>query len=223
MTETEPGDASRQQRVGAASRRETTQRLLRAAAEEFESQGYRTATVSRIAARAGVTVQTLYLAWGSKRALLRAYMESTLADGPRPAGDVVSRFIGRSPSGVITQMASVFVETADRSATGWRLYREAASVDPEIAADWAELQSLRHATYRGILALIPESAVRPGLTTATATDTAWALASPETYDLLVRHAGYTHERYREWLERTLRSVVLDSAVGDDTSKRTNET
>ena len=49
-------------------------RLLRAAEEEFTERGYAAATVARIAARAGVTVQTLYLAWGSKRALLRAYM-----------------------------------------------------------------------------------------------------------------------------------------------------
>src|ERR1700742_3534099 len=70
---------TRRQEAGAASRAETRRRLLRAAEEEFTERGYVAATVARIADRAGVTVQTLYLAWGSKRALLRAYMEAALA------------------------------------------------------------------------------------------------------------------------------------------------
>jgi len=32
-------------------------------------------SMKRLTADAGVTVQTLYLAWGSKRALLRAYCQ----------------------------------------------------------------------------------------------------------------------------------------------------
>ena len=210
MSEGELGGASRQQVVGAASRRDTRQRLLDSAAEEFEANGYTAATVSRIASRAGVTVQTLYLAWGSKRALLRAYLESTLADGSHAPGDVSSRFTDQGPAGLITQLANVFVETANRSAVGWRLYREAAATDGEIAADWAELQSLRRATYRGILGLIPEVALQPGLTTESATDTAWVIASPDTFDLLVRHNHYSPKRYLEWLSATLRSALVDS-------------
>lgn len=199
---------SRQQLVGAASRRETRQRLLDSAVQEFEAVGYATATVSRIAAGAGVTVQTLYLAWGSKRALLRAYLDSTLADGEHGPGDVASRFTDRSPEALIAQMAIVFVETARRSATGWRLYREAALTDAEIAADWAELQSLRRATYRGVIGLIPASGLRPELDADAATDTAWAIASPETFALLVEVAGYTPESYAEWLAATLKVALL---------------
>lgn len=199
---------SRQQLVGAASRRETQQRLLDAAGEEFTALGYHAATVSAIATRAGVTVQTLYLAWGSKRALLRGYLESALADGPHPAGDVASRFTGLSPEAIVGQLAKVFVDTARRSATGWQLYREAAAIDPEVAADWAELQSLRRTTYRGILDLIPADALREGLNPETATDTAWAIASPETYDLLVHQQGYTGEQYLEWLDTMLRVCLL---------------
>ena len=72
--------------------RETRRRLLQAAEEEFTERGYTGATVARIANRAGVTVQTLYLAWGSKRALLRAYMDSVLA------GDVDTPYPQRDPT-----------------------------------------------------------------------------------------------------------------------------
>lgn len=211
MSEKRPGEASRQQVVGAASRRETKQRLLDAAVSEFEAHGYTATPVSRIAATAGVTVQTLYLAWGSKRALLRAYLESTLADGSHSAGDVASRFLHRSPEDLIAQLARVFVETANRSTNGWKLYREAAVTDSEIAADWAELQSLRRTTYRSIIALIGETALRSELTVDTATDTAWVIASPEAFHLLVHHRNYSLEKYREWLGDTLRSALLGPA------------
>ena len=46
-----------------------------AARDEFAENGYRAATVAKIAARADVSVQTLYHAWGSKRDLLRGVLE----------------------------------------------------------------------------------------------------------------------------------------------------
>ena len=66
---------SRQREAGEATRRETRRRLLLAASEEFAQSGYRAATVSRIADRADVSVQTLYHSWGSKRDLLRGVLE----------------------------------------------------------------------------------------------------------------------------------------------------
>lgn len=86
MSQKQRGEESRQQVVGAASRRETKQRLLDAAVSEFESHGYTATPVSRIAATAGVTVQTLYLAWGSKRALLRAYLSPRSPTARMPQG-----------------------------------------------------------------------------------------------------------------------------------------
>ena len=70
--------ASRQKRVGQAVRERSRLRLVVAAGEVFAEHGYTGATVQAIAARAGVSVQTLYTAWGSKRALLRAYLELTM-------------------------------------------------------------------------------------------------------------------------------------------------
>jgi AcrR family transcriptional regulator len=200
--------ASRQQLMGAASRRETRQRLLDAASREFEAQGYATATVSRIAARAGVTVQTLYLAWGSKRALLRAYMETTLSNGGHSPGDVLARFAGLPPARMLAELATLFVETAQESATAWKLYRDAAGSDDDIAADWNELQALRRATFRRIVDLIPATAFRAEFNASSATDTVWMVASPESFDLLVRHLTYTPERYLEWLQNTLKAALL---------------
>lgn len=208
MTDVADGGMSRQRRAGAASRAETKRRLLAAAEAEFLEHGYVAATVSRIARRAEVTVQTLYLAWGSKRALLSAYMEQTLGAGAPYPASVIDRFSGLSPSETIEEIATLFVEIAARSAPAWQLYRDAAGSDPEIASDWDEWQRRRRGTFERILAAVPDAAFRDGLSRSSAIDTAWTIASPESYELLVRRAHYTPQQFREWTAETLRAALL---------------
>ena len=83
---------TRQKRVGDALRHDTRNRLLEAAGVEFAARGYAGTTVTRLAGAAGVSVQTLYLAWGSKRALLRGYMEQVLAGGAASPENAAERF-----------------------------------------------------------------------------------------------------------------------------------
>lgn len=199
---------SRQQRVGAAAREETRRRLLQAAGTEFEAHGYRSATVNRIAASAGVSLQTLYLAWGSKRALLRAYLERALAGGEGSPEDVAERFVGENARERLDELARAVEEVSGRAATGWHLYRDASAVDPEIAADWNQLQLLRRGLLEKVIGGIPEHDLHPGLTTAQAVDTAWVITGPDSYDLLVRRLGYSLDDFREWMRRTLLAALL---------------
>ena|ERR1700761_1115156 len=199
---------SRQKKAGERLRQDTRNRLLQAAGEEFAARGYAGTTVTRLAAAAGVSVQTLYLAWGSKRALLRGYMENALSGGASSPEDAVRRFAGLSPRERLAELAALITEVAGRAATGWNLYRDAAAVDPEIAADWNELQLLRHQLISRVLADIPASALAEGLTVKSAADTAWAIASPESYDLLAHRLGYQLEEFHHWVEQTLTAAIL---------------
>lgn len=208
---TMPSYRSRQKRAGEAMRQETRQRLLEAAAQEFAANGYAATTVTRLAAAAGVSVQTLYLSWGSKRNLLRGYMEHALGGEAASPADAAKQFAGLSLHQRIVDLADLVAEVAERASVGWSLYRDAAAVDPEIAADWNELQLLRRQTFDRIFADAPESELAPGLTVETAVDTAWTIASPESYDLLVARLGYTLDEFREWMRRTLVAAILQSA------------
>ena len=199
---------SRQKRVGDALRRDTRNRLLKAAEAEFTAHGYAGTTVTRLAAAAGVSVQTLYLAWGSKRALLRGYMENALSGGTGSAEDADRLFAGLPPRERLAGLAALVTEIAERAATGWSLYRDASAVDPEIAADWNELQMLRHRTFSRILADMPASALAHGLTPKSAVDTAWTVASPESYDLLVHRLNYSLTEFRDWMRQTLLTALL---------------
>jgi AcrR family transcriptional regulator len=199
---------SRQKTVGQALREDTRNRLLKAAQEEFPVHGYAGTTVTRLAAAAGVSVQTLYLAWGSKPALLRGYMENALSGGTGSPEDADRRFAGLPPRERLTELAALVTEIAERAATGWSLYRDASAVDPEIAADWNELQLLRHRLISRILSDIPVRAMAEGLTTKTAADTAWTIASPESYDLLVRRLGYQLDEFHDWMRQNLITAIL---------------
>src|ERR1700761_6017447 len=199
---------SRQKKAGERLRQDTRNRILEAAGAEFAARGYAGTTVTRLAAAAGVSVQTLYLAWGSKRELLRGYMEYVLAGEAASPADAANRFTGLTPAERLTELANLVAEVAQRAATGWRLYRDAAAVDPEIAADWNELQLLRHQLFVRVFEGIPTSALAEGLTMKTAVDTAWVIASPESYDLLVRRLGYQLEEFDAWMRQSLLTAIL---------------
>src|ERR1700754_3049227 len=112
-----PDGRSRQQRAGDAMRQETRNRLLQAASDEFPAHGYAGTTVTRLAAAAGVSVPTLYLAWGSKRALLRGYMENALSGDTGSPEDAARRFAGLSPRERLAELAALVTEIAERAAT----------------------------------------------------------------------------------------------------------
>jgi AcrR family transcriptional regulator len=215
----EPDLRSRQKKVGDALRQDTRNRLLGAAESEFGARGYSGTTVTRLAAAAGVSVQTLYLAWGSKRGLLRGYVESLLAgSADRSPEDVADQFTGLSPRERLTRLADLVAEIAARAAIGWTLYRDAAAADAEIAGDWNELQLLRHRLFTRVVGEIPATALAEGLTPEAAIDTAWTIASPESHDLLVHRLGYTLDEFRTWMRRTLDAAILQPPAGTSATR-----
>ena len=139
---------SRQKRVGDALRQDTRNRLLEAAEAEFAARGYAGTTVTRLAAAAGVSVQTLYLAWGSKRALLRGYMEQALAGGTSSPAEAARRFSDDMPPGRrLDELANLVLLDLDaewtvrqdgfrsRSANSWLLGRTLVGAVVKTVAD----------------------------------------------------------------------------------------
>lgn len=203
---------SRQKLTGERIRSETRRVLLGAAAAEFESVGYLKTTVANIARRAGVTVQTLYLAWGSKRELLRAYLSNQLVGDDDPTVHFQKELEDSKPltaEEVVERIAAIFVAAAGRASTAWRIYRDAAPIDPEIAEDWHQLQTRRRGTLSALVSHLPKGAIRSSLTEEELADTVWAVASPDSYILLLDYLGYDPVRYQAWLTETLKAAILD--------------
>jgi AcrR family transcriptional regulator len=224
-----PRRVSRQQEAGEATRRETRRRLLVAAKAEFAERGYAAATVVRIAERANVSVQSLYSNWGNKRNLLRAVMESSVTgdeDLPLVAGQPPAVFLAaldateaEDPGLLLAHLSHQYRLLAERAAVGWQTYRDGAAVDPDIAADWWQLSDLRRQAIHALLARVPASVLRPGLTHAAAGDTVWAIASPDTHELLVRQAGYSYDELEHWVRDTLSAAILADSADTATLRR----
>jgi AcrR family transcriptional regulator len=219
--------ASRQREAGEVTRRETRRRLLAAAGAEFAERGYAAATVTRIAGRAGVSVQSLYNDWGNKRNLLQAVLESavtgdddvSLTRGKPPAVIIatLSPDDAADPRRLVAHLSRQYRLLAERAAVGWQTYRDAAATDADIAADWQRLSEMRREAFHALLGRIPAAALRAGLSPALAADTAWAIASPETHHQLVRQAGYGYDELEEWVRTTLSAALFPDQAAPSAS------
>lgn len=226
-TDAAPRDPYRRRReAGAASREETRRRLLAAADELFRQRGYQATTVTAIAEGAGVSLQTLYLAWGSKRALLNAAAGAAAMAMELPLGpdewnatiraELAEEAGGDTAGAYLAAVGRLFVRVAERTAPYWRMYWQAAATDPEVAADWEDIMADRRRTMAEVAGGVPRRGLRDGLEEGAVADTLWALASPEMYELFTAQGGRSPAAYGSWLEGAL-VAVLCAAPGQPPS------
>ncbi len=200
---------SARKRAGAARAQATRERVVTAAGPLFVARGYLDTTMAELAGAAGVAVQTLYLAFGSKAAVLRAVWD---AAGPeRPAG--WAEALAAAPDGPAALARHVEVTTAavERRHPLDAVLR-AAAADPEPA----ELLAAARAAALDVHArAVDELAEHPGFTAdmslQRATDVVATLLAPETYGLLVVQQGWTAPDWAEWALRHLAADLFPGA------------
>ena len=161
--------------------------------------------VDRIAAEAGVSVQTLYTHFGSKRGLLLAVIDSTQRDvGLYTDFDRV----WSSPDGE-TALRRMLEATFRLWHRGWDLVgfsERVRQADPEIGAYLREVDGYRRANLRSITdRLALEGRLLDGLDASAAADLAFALTVPRVYEELVRVRG--------WAPAKAGAKGVDAAVG----------
>lgn len=177
---------------------ETRRRVLEAAAETFRERGWEGTSIAAIAERAGVSEETVYARFRTKRALLGAAVERAVrGDDSRP---VPEQDAPRAVAVADDLDERIRLFAGDVSA---RLERAAPLVAAVAAAsrsepELAELLDRLHATRRKNLAVFASG---------DALDTVWALTSPELYELLRRQRDWSQKRYRDWLVDMLGLVL----------------
>ncbi|MGH8922567.1 MAG: TetR/AcrR family transcriptional regulator, partial [Actinomycetes bacterium] len=178
--------------------------ITEAATPLFVSNGYLDTTMADLAKAAGVAVQTLYLSFGSKAAVL----EGVLAAGgdEQPSGWLEE--LRAEPDGV-TALARYVARTTvvlERQHPLASVLR-AAAADPEPAE---LLELTRGAALAQHTAALDELADKPGfnhrVSLQRATEILAALLSVEAYDLLVAGHGWTPADWTDW---TTRHLVAD--------------
>jgi AcrR family transcriptional regulator len=194
-TRTRSARAARAERAAA-----TRARIIEAAVPLFVEHGYLETTMAGIARAAGVAVQTLYLSFGSKVAVLDAAFERSTDDRLDGPGECVAR-LREEPDGraaLLRYTTAVAAQIERRHPLDAVL--RAAAADPEPAE---LLDRTRKAALAVHAAAVDELAELPGFTTTISlqrgTEIVAALLSPETYGLLVVGHGWTTSDWAEWV------------------------
>lgn len=202
------GSRTKNRMSKAEQSRQTRQRILEAATKLFLRAGFQSTTVVAIAAEAGVAVQTLYLSFGNKTAILSSAFDIALAgDDEQDALGVRDwyRAIIEDPDGrsAVARFVTNVSANARRAASLYAVL-QAASADPEVAEVLDKNKHGRHARYTEIAeTLATREGFAPGLTTDDAVAILYTVQSHESYLLMVTEHGWTGQRWEQWVLDTL--------------------
>jgi AcrR family transcriptional regulator len=185
--------------------------VLEIAQARFLDQGYAATTVESIAEAAGISTATVYKSYGGKAGLARALCQDALAGaGPVPAE--VRSNAQRSASdarAIIEAWGRLTAEVSPLVSPLLLVLRDAALGDPEAAALRDELDQARLARMAdNARHLLGTGQVRPGVTTREVRDVLWSCTSPELFDLLVVHRGWTSHRFGRFVADTMIGSLL---------------
>lgn len=198
-----------------AQARRNREAILDTAQRQFLDGGYAATTIAAIAAEAGVSVETIYKAFGGKPGLVRAIYDRGLAGRePVPAFQRADELREREtdPRAIMRNWGTLTSEVSSIVSPIERLVRAAAASDPDMAAllkahhDIRERRARHHARF-----LKQRGYLREGVSLAQATDILWTCTSDELYDLLVTQRGWSLPRFARFLGDYLIAALLPPA------------
>jgi AcrR family transcriptional regulator len=189
-----------------AQAEQTRSDVIQAATRLFGANGWAGTTLAAIAAEAGVSVETVYSVFGTKKALLMAAMDASVVGDAKPiplAERPEYQLLGTGPlRDRIRAGARLQRDAMRRTAHVWRAVREAAGADDEIAAWYVEAEKRRRAQNQDSLRLILDRRVE-----AEQLDLIWMLLGQEVYLRLREERGWSDARYERWVSRAVLALA----------------
>ena len=189
-------------------------RIIDVAHESLLEEGWARTTIASVAARAGVSAETVYKRFGGKAGLLKAVYDVRMAGDDEPIA-IADRpaframVAERDPRRVVRAYAALAHEFMERAGPLVSVLLRVRGVDPELVRFMATIDGERLAGATGLVSMLSaKGGLRPGLDADRARDLVWALISPELYDLLVDRRGWSLDDYETWLAQSLGSALL---------------
>jgi AcrR family transcriptional regulator len=188
----------------AASSAATRERILEAAQQCFEQQGFAGTTMRAIAERAGASVESVNLA-GTKRDLLMASLSRATAQGETDARlldlpEPKALFTDPDPAIALANLMTWVAASNQRISRLWRSFDQAADTDLDIHSDYADfLSRMRAESARAVRQLGQRDALRTDVPESELADLLWLTVLPDQHHRLCGQAGWSQERYRSWL------------------------
>lgn len=193
----------------------TRRRILEAAQQLFERDGFGATTMTAIASEAGVSLKTVYLAFETKAGVLRALWHLLLRgdDEQVPVGERAwFRALLDEPEPRRKLHLNVHNAKVVRGRIGRLLavIRDAAPSEPELAVLWSRIQLEFYENQQAVVDdLDRRKTLRRGLDPTRAADILWTLNHPDVYRLLVGERGWTPDEHEKWIADILSSQLLD--------------
>jgi AcrR family transcriptional regulator len=178
---------------------------VRTARDLFIEHGYGHTTVADIAGAAGVSVETIYVAFGSKAALLHKAWDITVGGDDQDVvfheRPEVMAIRNEADLGRRLMLHAAFAtQTAQRIAPFQLMVQSAAGADPTAAAMLEEMGRQRLA---GMSVMAAEAAATGQLAVSEdeCRDVIWSMTDGVLWHRLVIQRGWTNERFADWLGR----------------------
>jgi AcrR family transcriptional regulator len=204
-------DSSRRQ----AQANETRRHILEAARKLFIERGYAGATAEAIAAQAGVSAQTIYAIFKSKKKILVSLMNVSPATGvedhtpmsERASVQAVSQERNRRRQ--LQMFAEVVANNLSQVAEVFEIMTDAAKIEPDFEKIIQKLnnQRLEHMTF-AVRDFASNGLFRGNMEQSYARDIVWALTSGEVFLLLTRDRSWSKKQYADWLADMLSRALL---------------
>lgn len=186
--------------------------MIAAAERCFVGRGYGPTTVVAVAAAAGVSPETVYAVFGSKRELLRAVVESVVTGDPEQTellrGDLLDRIASEPDQRRRFEIiVSATRDVLARSAAIDEVVRGAAASDPEIAEMERDHDRRTRRDVRRLISLLAAAgALR--MSEDDATDVVWALARSGFSRALAVDCRWSDRRAADALADVLSRVLF---------------
>jgi len=186
--------------------------IVEAARSAFLEHGFAATTIASIAQAAGVSVETIYKAFGGKTGLVRAVYEQGLAGRaavPAPQRSDALSATENDPRRLIRYWGKLTAEVSPLVSPILLLVRDAAAGDPELVALLEMADAQRRTRMRKNAAVLAKRGfLRAGLSLEAASDILWAYTSPELYELLVLRRGWSASRFGDFVASALEAALL---------------
>jgi AcrR family transcriptional regulator len=197
-----------------AQARRNRRAVLDSAHRRFLESGYAATTLAGVADEAGVSVETVYKAFGNKAGLVKAVFDVAVAGDDEPVPVAERDFVRRIEAEPdarrkLALWGDHVADSGSRTAAVQLLVRDAAASDPAAAVVWDQMLT-EQLTGMGMFAshLDRGGHLRPGVSFDEARDVLTAYISAELFHFFVVRRGWEPARFGRWVTHALVAALL---------------
>lgn len=192
----------------AAQAQATSTDIARAARRLFVAHGWGATTVRDVAREAGVSVPTVYAAYGNKGSLARALVDAAdlAADSDQQRAELDAAT--GDPRRQLAAMAGYDRRLFERAGDVIVLIREAGRTEPDLATTYRDGRLRGDETRHRVFSAWPSGTLRAALDVPTAVDVYAALCTIDVYRTLTDERGWAPDQVEGWWTEVLARELL---------------